>query len=75
MRVTRSIRLDDREQARVKAASAEAGIPTATFLREAAVEVADLVLRGTWQPQRLGQQGGRVVLFHRREEQTNGRES
>ena len=66
MRATRTIRLNDREQARVKAASAEAEVPAATFLREAAVEVADLVLKGDWKPEKEKAVTGRLVKFRRK---------
>lgn len=67
MRQTRSIRLDTREEARIRAASAEAQVPAATFLREAAVEVADRVLSGQWQAAARDYGDGRVIEFLRHE--------
>ena len=70
MRRTRSIRLNTREEARIRAASAEARVPAATFLREAAVEVADRVLSGQWQVERRDQRDGRVIEFRPAEQGT-----
>jgi hypothetical protein len=74
MRETRSVRLSSRERARVRAASAEAGVPAATFLREAAVEVADRVLRGQWQPEQRDRRDGRVLEFRPAEQGTRKRQ-
>lgn len=63
MRRNRSVRLSPSEEAQVKDASSEVGIPAATFIREAALEVADQILEGCLKAQTRLPEPARSLRF------------